>query len=102
MNDNDETLFQSMQQTDNASFNQGVFESTHHMVHTLNENDKEEMNVQSHHDFIMANEKNEAFVETDTHFRNIKESNVPLLNLMFNCSFKSMNFQKRKQNSEGG
>ena len=67
-NDDDETLFESMQQTDNASFNQGVFESTHHTVYTLNENDKEEMNVQSHHNFNAVDEKNEVSVETDSSY----------------------------------
>ena len=32
-NDNDETLFDAMQHMDNASSNEGVFKSTHHLVY---------------------------------------------------------------------
>ena len=67
-----------MQHTDNASFNCGVFESMHHIVFASNENEEEQMNVQTCHDFDIIDEKNEAFVERDTHIRNIEETNVPL------------------------
>ena len=81
-NDNNKTLVDAMQHTDNASFNDSSFESVHHIAcKKMTGGEKLAKNVESCHNFSSNDFMNEASVEKDADFRNVDESDVPLLSL---------------------
>ena len=88
-NDKNETLYDSMQHTDHASFNESPFKSMHHIVDkpSPGRNNSQSKNVESLHNVNTDQFTNKPLIDKETDFRNIDESDVPFLSRVFNCAF---------------